>query len=120
MGAYWKNETLRGDGFTKNQYRGGDCLKGGIGQSANLKGSWHKRWGSVFEEGGWYPDAHYAITGNLLIFYIMLQQHNSLTLTQVILGGKTGFFGQKVIQNNNFYNILTQLVFLIFCMDKTV
>ena len=50
----------------------------------------------------------------------MLQQHNSLTLTQVILGGKTGFFGQKVIQNNNFYNILIQLVFLIFCMDKTV
>ena len=55
MGVYWKNETLRGDGFTKNQYRGGDCLKGGLGQFADLKGSWHKRWGSVFEEGGLIP-----------------------------------------------------------------
>ena len=25
-------------GFTKNQYIGGDCLKGGLGQFANLRG----------------------------------------------------------------------------------
>ena len=39
-------------GFTKNQYRGGDCLKRGLGQFANLRrGLGKKNGGGVCEVG---------------------------------------------------------------------
>ena len=41
-----KNPSFRG-GFTKKQYIGGDCLKRGLGQFADLRGAWQER-------GGWY------------------------------------------------------------------
>ena len=45
-----KNLIFRGPGFTKIQYRGGDCLKWGLGQFAGLRGL-GKKAGSVFEGG---------------------------------------------------------------------
>ena len=51
----WKIRRLMGGGeFTKNWYRGGDCLKrGGLGQFADLKeGLGKKDGGGVFEGGG--------------------------------------------------------------------
>ena len=50
-----KNLIFRGPGFTKIQYRGGDCLKWGLGQFAGLRGL-GKKAGSVFEGGrrGWW------------------------------------------------------------------
>ena len=40
-----KNPTFRGMRFTKNQYRGGNCLKReGLGQFADLRGGgWQER-----------------------------------------------------------------------------
>ena len=37
----------------KNQYIGGDCLKGGggLGQFTDLRGVWWKRGGGIFEGG---------------------------------------------------------------------
>ena len=50
-----KNPIFRGAGFTKIQYRGGDCLKWGLGQFAGLRGL-GKKAGSVFEGSrrGWW------------------------------------------------------------------
>ena len=49
-----KNLTFRGGGgFTENQYRGGDCLKRGLGQFADLRrGLGKKKVVTVFEGGG--------------------------------------------------------------------
>ena len=41
---------LRGGGGMKNQYKGEDCLKRGLGQFADLKGdAWQERGVSAFE-----------------------------------------------------------------------
>ena len=37
-GCSLKNPTLREEGFTKNQYRGGDCLKKGAWTVCQFKG----------------------------------------------------------------------------------
>ena len=39
--------------LTKNQYRGGDCLKKGgrLAQFADFRGAWQERGGGVFEGG---------------------------------------------------------------------
>ena len=37
--------------FTKNQYRGGDCLKRGLGQFDDLRGAWQERGGGGVFEG---------------------------------------------------------------------
>ena len=47
-----KSDFQGGGGVTKNQYRGGDCLKRGLGQFANLRrGLGKKKGGGVFEVG---------------------------------------------------------------------
>ena len=53
IGCPLKNLAIRGGEFTKNQYRGGDCLKRGFGQFANLRGGLCKKegGGGVFEGG---------------------------------------------------------------------
>ena len=53
-----------GEGFIKNWYKAGDCLKKGAWQFADLRGgACQEREGAVFERmgGGWYPKAHYVI-----------------------------------------------------------
>ena len=57
------SKLLLGEGFTKNQYRGGDCLKGGdLGSLCIYWGDLQERGGGVFLPGGGgsYPNAHYA------------------------------------------------------------
>ena len=49
MGGHWKIWFLRG--VAKHQYIGGNCIKGGLGQFADLRGGPQGR-GGVFE-GGW-------------------------------------------------------------------
>ena len=50
MEVHWKIGLLEG-GFTKNQFRGEDCLKrGGLGQFANITEAWQVR-GGVFLRG---------------------------------------------------------------------
>ena len=55
LGVHWKNFKIFffGGGVTKNQYRGGDCLKKGrgFGQFADLRGSLARKRGCVFEGG---------------------------------------------------------------------
>ena len=46
-GCSLKNPTLREEGFTKNQYRGGDCLKKGAWTVCQFKGG-----GGAVSEGG--------------------------------------------------------------------
>ena len=48
IGFHWKVRFL-GEGYTKNQYIGGSCLKKGVGQFADLRGAWQKEGDSVFE-----------------------------------------------------------------------
>ena len=57
MGVHWKILLL--GGFTKNQYVGKSPKKGGFVQFADLIGG-----GELGEKegGGWYPNAHYALT----------------------------------------------------------
>ena len=60
-GGSLKNLIFKGV-FTRNQHIGENCLKGGIGQFADLRKraeAWQKIGGGVFEEGGWYTNAHY-------------------------------------------------------------
>ena len=55
FGVYWKIRLL--GGILKNQYIGGDCLRGGLGQFVGLSGvELFKKEGGG---GGWYPNAHY-------------------------------------------------------------
>ena len=60
--VHWKIQFLRGEGggVTKKQYRAGKCLKRGLGQFADLRGSWQDRGKWCFWGGCWYPNAHYA------------------------------------------------------------
>ena len=55
---------LIGAEFTKNKYRGGNCLKRGAWTVYGFKGrgggGGGKKEGVVFSRGGWYPNAHYA------------------------------------------------------------
>ena len=49
-------------GLTKNQYIGGNCLKGRGWTVCQFKGEgWQERGGAVFEGKGLIPDAHYMI-----------------------------------------------------------
>ena len=58
MGVHWKIQLL--GGFTKNQYRGGDCLKrGGLNSLSIYKGGGVARKKEVFLRGDWYPNTHY-------------------------------------------------------------
>ena len=62
LGVHWKIRLLGGE-FTKNRYRGGDCLKReGLGQFADLRGGLARKRGWCFwwGGGGWHTDAHYA------------------------------------------------------------
>ena len=65
MKVYWKIRFLRKGGggggvFTKNQYTGGNCLKGaGAWRALRFKGGLAKK------RGIWYPNAHYDITNPL-------------------------------------------------------
>ena len=63
FGVHWKFNFKLGGGFTKKQYRGGDCLKRGAWTVWKFKeeGVWQEREGGVFEGGCWYPDAHYGL-----------------------------------------------------------
>ena len=56
----------------KNQYGGGDCLKGGGGAWTiyRFKGWLCKKEGDGVFEGGWYPDTHYVIFVSLLSFQV--------------------------------------------------
>ena len=55
-----KNPTFRGEGITKNQYRGG-LSKKGAWTVCRFKGggAWKERAGGDFKRGGWYPNPHY-------------------------------------------------------------
>ena len=69
-GGSLKNLIFKGV-FTRNQHIGENCLKGGIGQFADLRKraeAWQKIGGGVFEEGGWYTNAHYDDKNFLSIF----------------------------------------------------
>ena len=47
---FTEKSDFTGRGFTKNRYRGGNCLKrGGLGQFADLRRAWKERGGGVFE-----------------------------------------------------------------------
>ena len=59
-GVHWKIQFLGSGGHEKPIYRGGNCLKRGLGQFANLRGAWQKRGGGVFE-ADWYPNEHYGL-----------------------------------------------------------
>ena len=60
---FWERgggEGRGGGGFTKNQYRGGDCLKRGLGKFVNLSVGLGKKEGfGVFVKGA-LPNAHYV------------------------------------------------------------
>ena len=61
--------TFRRGEFSKDQYRGRDCLKrrGGHGQFADLKGGLGKKErGGIFEGEGLILDAHYEAHGKKL------------------------------------------------------
>ena len=58
FGVHWKIRLL--GGILKNQYIGGDCLKGGgLGQFVDLRGELNKKDGVFLRGEGWYPNAHY-------------------------------------------------------------
>ena len=66
MGVRW---FLGGGGGGAQKYKniGRITLNGGrLGQFADLRGAWQKRWGGVFE-GVWYPNAHSHIETSPLI-----------------------------------------------------
>ena len=63
--VHWKIWLLGEEVHRKPRERGGDCLKGGLGQFADLRGTWQERGGGVFE-GGWHPNAYYELN-NLII-----------------------------------------------------
>ena len=58
MGVHWKISLLE-EVSQKTNIGGGDCLKGGLRQFADLRGVGEEREGGVFEGGSWYPNAHY-------------------------------------------------------------
>ena len=65
MGVHGKIWVLE-EGFTKNQYIGGDCLKRGFGQFADLRQGGLARKKVFLSGGGWHPNAHYAIQTNFV------------------------------------------------------
>ena len=59
-----KNLIFKGEGgggcHEKPIYMGELPKKGWLGQGANLRGAWQKRWEWCFWGGSWYPNAHNA------------------------------------------------------------
>ena len=55
-------------GLTKNQYRGGDCLKRGLGQFVNLRGggAWQERGGLIPQCTLEFPSGSKAIVEQIL------------------------------------------------------
>ena len=46
-----KNPTCKRGSSQKTDIEGGDCLKRGLGQFADLRGAWQEKGGGVFDEG---------------------------------------------------------------------
>ena len=66
---FTEKSDCKGVGLPKNQYIGGNCLKKGGGQFPDFQGGLGKKekgGGGVFEEEGWYPNAHYDYTNVVL------------------------------------------------------
>ena len=71
LGVHWKIQLL-GVGVTKNQYRRGDCVKGGGSlDSLLIWGGW------CFGEEGWYPNAHYEVVfdGGSILHLILWEKN---------------------------------------------
>ena len=61
LGFLWKIQLLGGGVHKKLIKRGGLPKKRVLGEFADLRGAWQERGGGLFDEGGWYPNAHYTI-----------------------------------------------------------
>ena len=66
-----------GEGLTKNQYIGGNCLKRGAWTFCRFEGRLGEEGGGVFLGGGrWYPNAHYTSVSRYH-FHSFLELHST-------------------------------------------
>ena len=88
LGFHWKIELL-GRGFTKNEYRGGIALKGGLRQFYDIRRGLAKKSVWCFK-GGWYRNVHYQLFQNHLTHVLI--QPSVIASNDALVGNKWNFF----------------------------